>query len=650
MKVRDFIDHRIRVVSFDIFDTVVTRNCAEPKDVFYELGNILKKKNIIIDNFAEKRIRAEYDARILKHFQKEVTIDEIYRQMNLQLKLPQVVIDSAIGIEMQVEETFLVPVRKTLELVAQVKQLQKDVIFISDMYLPDEFIYKILSKYKVIQNKRSLYVSSTTGLLKSTGELFRYVAREQNIKLKELCHIGDNIESDYRIPRKLGIRSVRYQEALPNRYEMNMAALKEADRIQRSKLSAICRIHRLTCPYTDKKRQTIWDVSSNVSGPLLIGYVKWCLDSADCLGLSRLYFMSRDGQVLLKIAKVLNRQLKYPIDLRYLYVSRQALLLPSVIELNNEALEWILAPTSLLTLRIIFKRVGISIEKVEKILEQYKLLRRDWDKNLNEKKQIKKLFSDENLRKLIIENAKTHRESTFGYLKQEGLTRDDKYALVDIGWNGTLQRSVSRILEQYGYAYPVKGYYFGLRNRKKHKDHDQLWSYFSDYKEKLGLDKIVYLVPMIELFVAADHAGVLAYDNNQNKYLPILNGSNAKNNIDWGVQTQQEAIICLANALLSCPEAIYDLLQVDLLSKNLSDFMLNPTRCEAVAYGSYQLAEDQNESYFLPMAKKYSIRDLIKHYASGYSHHHNEWVQGAMAMSNRLLRYLCGIKLLRKAL
>src|SRR6056297_2124878 len=74
-----------RVVSFDLFDTLVTRIYAEPKDVFSKMEKLLIQKDSKWKNFAEKRIMAELSARQKHNFTKEVKLTEIYNYLSKNL-------------------------------------------------------------------------------------------------------------------------------------------------------------------------------------------------------------------------------------------------------------------------------------------------------------------------------------------------------------------------------------------------------------------------------------------------------------------------------------------------------------------------------------------------------------------------------------
>jgi hypothetical protein len=65
-----------KVVSFDVFDTLLKRNVRSPKDVFYYMESFLAGK---YEDFAENRMKAERTARE-QSVHDEVTIQDIYSE------------------------------------------------------------------------------------------------------------------------------------------------------------------------------------------------------------------------------------------------------------------------------------------------------------------------------------------------------------------------------------------------------------------------------------------------------------------------------------------------------------------------------------------------------------------------------------------
>ena len=76
---------KYKLLSVDIFDTLLMRFFSDPKDLFLELGNVLVKQKQPVkyspQEFKILRIDAEKDARILnKKTSGEVTLSDIYNQ------------------------------------------------------------------------------------------------------------------------------------------------------------------------------------------------------------------------------------------------------------------------------------------------------------------------------------------------------------------------------------------------------------------------------------------------------------------------------------------------------------------------------------------------------------------------------------------
>jgi hypothetical protein len=82
-KFNDILENKnIKVVSFDIFDTLAFRKVANPVDIFFKVGKYKYVKDIFQtpDNFKLYRINAEKMARSLNKELEDITFDLIYEQ------------------------------------------------------------------------------------------------------------------------------------------------------------------------------------------------------------------------------------------------------------------------------------------------------------------------------------------------------------------------------------------------------------------------------------------------------------------------------------------------------------------------------------------------------------------------------------------
>jgi len=633
---------RIRIRSFDLFDTLIARCLIRPTDLFLEVEQRLIRAGNSIPEFAQRREQAEFGLRKARGFGTEVSLEEVYSALAADVGQDHQWMESAMAAELRAEHDLLFPVPEGLELLQKARKKGTQILFVSDTYLPRSFLEPLLAEFGILKNGDRLYLSVESGLMKSTGELFHHVAQSEGVKPSRILHTGDNRESDFKEAVKAGWKTVLFRPMASNRYENpSVDSDSVPERLAQSFFHGIRRKLRVEHHASTTRDRVIFDSTIGVSAPLLISFTHWCLQQAVARKLTRLYFLSRDGEILLKIARGLNKTYRYPVELRYLFASRQALLLPSLEEPLEKELDWILAPTAVLSPRIVLRRVNLKPEPLEDALEQAGFPLGAWDTHLDDsnRARLAEFLLSPRIREHIHKNARAARLLAETYLEQEGLTHDTAFAIVDIGWRGTLQTCISRLLETMGHDQPVCGLYYGLMGRKRHKPEDELDAFFFDTARPSAVDSIDYLVPVLEMFVAAQHGGVSGYQLENNEVTPSFRSEKNDRALSWGLGVQQEAILALADALSRQPALKIDsnAIHRDTV-RNLEQFARNPSRAEARVFGSFLDAEDQNEAIFVPLAKPFRFMELRRHRDEGYLHHHNEWRAGAIALTHRLFR------------
>lgn len=186
-------------ISFDVFDTLIKRDCAKPVDVFYGVETKADKEFQQNTHFAKARIQAEATAR--RKGREEVTLDEIYSCLSLEISSDEVEQLKSWELEYEYELCQLNPLIKPVY--DYCVKHKKKVVIISDMYLPERVIADILDKVGI--HYEALFVSSSYMVTKAKGGLFTSVLKQLQIKPSDMLHIGDNKRSDYLMPKALGI-------------------------------------------------------------------------------------------------------------------------------------------------------------------------------------------------------------------------------------------------------------------------------------------------------------------------------------------------------------------------------------------------------------------------------------------------------------
>ena len=474
-------------VSFDIFDTLIKRNVNKPSDIFkltaieYE-----KESNIKIPDFNKLRIEAEIRAKE-KTKEKEPNIDDIYNNLDID----KVSLNRLKQIEINLEIKFCQQNKKFYPVYEYCVKKDKKILITSDMYLNKEYIEKILKKAK-IDKYAYLFLSNDIKLNKHTGKIYGYIVEKLKISSKEIIHIGDSKRGDYiqarlhgiksiLIPKKLNKRNRKEQEDIVNKLDYNILKEYKDNNI-------------------DLNNNQYFNIGYKVLGPLLFGYSKWIVREVDKKKINKIFFLAREGSLLKKAVDIV---INSNIITKYIYVSRKSVR-PALLE-NVKSLDELksivkMKPTT--TVKKFLKDLGLDDkEHFEFIKAQgYKE-----DTKIEEVHNIENLF--ENLKSDINFMVKNEKNNIIGYLNSNGFC--DNIAISDVGWAGSMQKSLNIIFEQYRIA----GFYIATTNEKQDIEK---YSYLDNY------EKIRPFVHLFEDMFLAQHGTTLKYKTENENYEPVL--------------------------------------------------------------------------------------------------------------------------------
>ena len=203
------IPENVRIVSFDLFDTLVLRKVGNYRNVFLKVEEKYESLYGERCSFKELRIQAEQEAR--KHSGKrEISFDRIYSELLELSGYSEKLIEILRNLELEVEIETCIPNEEMIDALKRALSMGCDVIIVSDMYLDTDFLKKILEKCD-IRGYLRLYVSSANGKTKRHGDLFKYILDDLHVNTREIIHIGDNPIGDYLIPKINKMNSFLYR-------------------------------------------------------------------------------------------------------------------------------------------------------------------------------------------------------------------------------------------------------------------------------------------------------------------------------------------------------------------------------------------------------------------------------------------------------
>lgn len=314
------------ILSCDIFDTAVRRILARSEDVLLAAGARLRQAGIIAcepDAFAIYRQTAERTARAraVAAGYDEVRIEEVYAELHA----TGIVSDPLRGARLEFEAECAVcrPVQAIQEalLARAAYGTPAGVVFASDSILPGAWLAELLRSCGYGDGCR-VFASSDLRLGKYTGRLFPAMVEDLGRAPGDILHIGDNPDSDVARPRAYGIaaRQVKRPRPSPETNGARHYVVRLADSLQRTAAA------EQAGPQLDQAADDGLALAA-FAAPLLIGFGLFVLAHARERGLSRIFFLARDGHLPLAIVRrLLDRSGEAErFKLTYLHVSRQSL-------------------------------------------------------------------------------------------------------------------------------------------------------------------------------------------------------------------------------------------------------------------------------------------------------------------------------------
>lgn len=292
----------MQLVSFDIFDTTLFRLCGEPDGIFRLVAETLfpndeetRSTYIATRNDIEKWMWTKK----LHYSIYDLYADDVWHKF-----LPLVQMDLA-ETEMRVEENQLFANPNIRDIITKFRTAGAQIAFISDMYLPSSFLQKVLQREGCWKDGDLLYVSCEENARKSSGELYAKIKNE--LHPQKWVHYGDNIKSDFSIAKKNGIKA--------NLVDTSYIGVEKS--LSDRALAGAIRAIRLQMGDSPLTRLSVHFVAT-----IYVPYILWVIKKAKEYNHKRLYFLSRDSYILMKIAEILPHK---GLEIRYLFASRKSL-------------------------------------------------------------------------------------------------------------------------------------------------------------------------------------------------------------------------------------------------------------------------------------------------------------------------------------
>lgn len=597
-------------VSFDIFDTVLLRPTAVPSHLFWLLE---KEVQVLLGDplfaFQQTRLQAEEEARIRARPVEDITLDQIYDAFAditcIDKALAERIKEKELALEL--DRCFAHPHSKILYDYAVAKG--KTVVFVSDMYLPADFIRKMLEKNGFYTENHAIFMSSETLKTKHTGNMFPYVLSALGCKPASMLHIGDNKVADIKRAGQHGISSFYIPRHTEKFFKVrrHRQIWGKAETIGDVATSLV--VGHLAHYYATRKPEILethkeplaanwYEFGYQVAGVLYVGFIQWLIGALKANKIDRAFFLSRDGKIMKEAFDLIAPLYGEPVPSSYIYASRRALQVARIQKIDTLALMYISTSGSAISLGEYLLRIGMDPDAHHEAMQKAGFTGKDHIvASHSDRRKVQKFFRL--IEPDVLALATKEREHAIGYYRNEGLLDDSKrHAVIDIGWGGMMLYALSDLLKQT--PEQLFGFFLGTTPIAKMVA-DQGFS-IKSFLFNIGepfesANKAYHCLEIVELLFSATHGSLSHFTSENGEYVPVLNTIDCSPVRVDAINQLQRAALDFVRDIMPVLQAhphvsIYDTLAMRPLGKVLT----HPTRAEVNLFRHISHIQDINAS------------------------------------------------------
>jgi hypothetical protein len=608
------------MVTFDVFETVLTRRVAEGVSLaLFVAEEAAQKHGLVITpaDFKMQREQAEQRARLTAPGA-EPNLEGIYRQWVQDTGQSSELVAVLTELELSWEERLMCQVPGIGPLLARLRKSHGQIVYVSDIYLPGAWLERQLRRHGLFVDGDRLHVSCELAASKNQGgDLFPVVLKLEGTKADEVIHYGNNGHSDVRMAVKRGLRAQHLPVANLNRYERALEAASAETQGWSSLLAGASRLARVENCSRNPTAALQLALACSAAAPIQISYVCWLLRTAQQKGVQRLYFLARDGYPLWKCAEKLVNQMAPGLELRYLHLSRAALFDP--FEEDGESVRkrlfWPLPKPP--TLTTIANRLQLEVDELTALLPSALLGKGGAGAALDAETQQgiwREIRSATPLNRHLAFKTQEKRVLAQRYFQEQGLTDGVPNAVVDVGWSGSLKRSMDNLLDDMGADRP-RLFLFACRPGPGIRDRlDQVHS-FTGYEKPAWWTNGVDL--LIETFCTVMEGSTIGYKEVDGKVIPVKAEAQEEAQKAWGMERVLEAVQLtterFAEALALAPRGAFPGKMSEVALRVLKIFAATPRYEEVVTWGSFPYDVGMGDDVPSPLAPRIQVtmRNLI---------------------------------------
>lgn len=397
--------------------------------------------------------------------------------------------------ELEVEKAAQKIDPKVVKFLLEIKKQGKQIILVSDNYLPKNVFQELLNSYKIDWLFDDVFVSSEYLLNKRSGRLYELIIEKKQFRPEDVLMLGDSRQADKIAANKVGIEAVLLERS--NRKKIYD---RKKDKVNKKSYWA----NKISKEISNKK-----GIFTEISLTLYV-FIEKLHQDLRARGSRKILFISREGRLLKKLFdQYQSKTATKPIETYYVQVSRRSSFLPSLKSIKEEKFETLFRQYRDFSCRTFLLNMGFEEDEINKLAKKLNIEADQIRLNFPESDLFGKLVNNQNFIDLYEKKRREQNTNFKNYLNS--MVGDDREIFVaDVGWKGTIQDHIYALFQG---RKKITGFYLGLLNPTEMSEKNQKYGLiFSNYPKKSAFFDVYYEnTSLFEIMMQSDEGSARSY-------------------------------------------------------------------------------------------------------------------------------------------
>ncbi|AHE98942.1 glycosyltransferase [Thioalkalivibrio paradoxus] len=470
---------RVSCVSFDVFDTLLARCIEPPEDLHRRVATLLARQVEGVTVATVLAARAAVEHRLRQQASQDGLDHECHYDPLIEGWITDLaghadpdLIELVQRTERELEILALAAKPGARDTLEWLRRSGVRVIAVSDMYLSHDHLVELLEHCGLGSYIDRVYVSSEFGLGKYTGRLHRKVLEVEGLAPQDIIHVGDNLISDMNVPTQLGMTGVfldEREERLRRRRQTLSSEMACRGGIWPGRrLFEIVEFRMGQCPaYQQARHDSYFEYGAHILGPAFGTFFLGLARQIEKIRPERIYFLARDGFLFQRMyerwRELETRDTEAWPEPTYLYASRRVVATASVADglTPEQAIVAFYNPKQQ-GLQSLFKTFGLPPEEFAGTAVRHGFVELDEPLEDWHDPRLLSFLEDREVQDRIRTHGIRARDRLQRYFAEHGFFDSTRVALVDIGWNGTIQKFLEDSFSSRPDFPELHGWYFAF--------------------------------------------------------------------------------------------------------------------------------------------------------------------------------------------